>query len=158
MAAARSSGEWLLILDADEKMSDLLKAELRELVEGEADGYWIRKINVVDGTEVGTILHYRLVRKTRVRFDPRPHGGAMAVSDNVENFNRIGIVHEKTEDEQLYDDTRYDQIALEGDAPTSAKRNWLSHNHALREDREHRRRTDLEALVPAGGRPSPGRG
>jgi GT2 family glycosyltransferase/glycosyltransferase involved in cell wall biosynthesis/tetratricopeptide (TPR) repeat protein len=150
LAAARSSGEWLLILDADEKLSDLLKGELRDLVEREADGYWIRKVNTIDGAEVGTILHYRLVRKTRVRFDPRPHGGANAVSDNFEYYNRIGIVHEKTEAEQLYDDARYDQIALEDEGPTSAKRNWLSHNHALREDRIHRRRTDLEALVPGG--------
>jgi glycosyltransferase involved in cell wall biosynthesis/tetratricopeptide (TPR) repeat protein len=150
LAAARSSGEWLLILDADEKLSDLLKAELRDLVEREADGYWIRKVNVIDGAEVGTILHYRLVRKTRVRFDPRPHGGANAVSDNFEYYNRIGIVHEKTEAEQLYDDARYDQIALEDEGPTSAKRNWLSHNHALREVRGHRRRTDLEGLVPGG--------
>jgi glycosyltransferase involved in cell wall biosynthesis/GT2 family glycosyltransferase/cytochrome c-type biogenesis protein CcmH/NrfG len=150
LAAARSSGEWILILDADEKMSDLLKAELRDLVAGEADGYWIRKVNTVDGAEVGTVLHYRLVRTTRVRFDPRPHGGAVAVSDNFEYYNRIGIVHEKTEAEQLYDDARYEQIALEDAGPTSAKRNWLSHNHALREVREHRRRTDLEALVPNG--------
>ena len=32
LAASRSSGEWILILDADEQMSDLLKAELRSLV------------------------------------------------------------------------------------------------------------------------------
>src|SRR5579872_6471545 len=32
LAAARSTGDWILILDADEKMSDLLKSELRTLV------------------------------------------------------------------------------------------------------------------------------
>jgi glycosyltransferase involved in cell wall biosynthesis/GT2 family glycosyltransferase/Flp pilus assembly protein TadD len=150
LAASRSSGEWILILDADEKMSDILKAELPSLVEGDADGYWIRKVNFVGGTETSTILHYRLVRKSRVRFDPRPHGGATAVSENVEHFEQIGIIHEKSVDEQIFDDARYERMALEDDAPTSAKRNWLSHNHTLRQQRERRRRGDLETLVPAG--------
>jgi glycosyltransferase involved in cell wall biosynthesis/GT2 family glycosyltransferase/tetratricopeptide (TPR) repeat protein len=150
LAASRSTGQWILILDADEKMSDLLKAELRDLVEGDADGFWIRKVNLVDGAETSTVLHHRLVRSSRVRFDPRPHGGATAVSDNVATFDRIGIVHEKTAAEQIFDDARYERLALEDDAPTSAKRNWLSHNHTLRQHREHRRRSDLEALVPSG--------
>jgi GT2 family glycosyltransferase/glycosyltransferase involved in cell wall biosynthesis/Flp pilus assembly protein TadD len=150
LAASRSSGEWILILDADEQLSDRLKAELPELIKRDTDGYWIRKVNSVDGAEVSTILHFRLVRKARVRFDPRPHGGATAVSDNVERYERIGIVHEKSVAEQIFDDARYERLALEDDAPTSSKRNWLSHNRALREDRERGRRSDLEALVPAG--------
>ena len=149
LAASRSSGEWILILDADEKMSDLLKAELPGLVERETDGYWIQKSNVVDGTEVSTIQHFRLVRKARVRFDPTPHGGATAVSDNVERFEPIGIIHEKSVAEQVYDDARYERLALEDDAPTSSKRSWLAHNRTLRAERERRRRSDLEALVPA---------
>src|SRR5258708_27699383 len=66
LAASRSAGDWILILDADERMSDLLKSELRGLVEGDTDGYWIRKVNLLDGAEVSTVLHYRLVRKSRV--------------------------------------------------------------------------------------------
>ena len=150
LAASRSSGEWILILDADEQMSDLLKAELPGLVKRDTDGYWITKLNSVGGAEVSTILHFRLFRKARVRFAPRPHGGATAVSDNVERYERIGIVHEKSGAEQIFDDARYERLALEDDAPTSSKRNWLSHNRALREDRERGRRSDLEALVPAG--------
>jgi glycosyltransferase involved in cell wall biosynthesis/GT2 family glycosyltransferase/tetratricopeptide (TPR) repeat protein len=152
LAAARSSGDWILILDADEKMSDLLKAELPDLIKRGADGYWINKSNVVDGVEVSTVEHFRLVRKARTRFDPRPHGGATAVSDNVEHFERIGIIHEKTVDEQIYDDSRYERIALEEEGPTSSKRNWLSHNRTLRAQRARRIRTDLEALVPADAR------
>src|SRR3954464_12716291 len=81
LAASRSSGDWILILDADERMSDQLKAEIRELIEGTPDGYWIRKANYVGGVDTGTIHHYRLVRKSRVRFDPIPHGGAQPLSD-----------------------------------------------------------------------------
>lgn len=149
LAASHSSGDWILILDADERMSDLLKAELRSLTERGADGYWIRKVNFVGGVDQGTILHYRLVRTSRVRFDPGPHGGATAVSDNVERFDEIGIVHEKSIDEQIFDDARYDRMALEDDAPTSLKRNWLGHNRTLREHRQRQRGSDLEALVPA---------
>ena len=140
LAAARSSGEWILILDADEKMSDLLKAELPRLVTSDRDGYWILKSNLVDGFEVSTVEHYRLVRKARTRFDPRPHGGATALTDNIGHFEPVGIIHEKSGAEQIYDDPRYERLALEDEAPTSSKRNWLSHNRTLRAERQRRRR------------------
>jgi glycosyltransferase involved in cell wall biosynthesis/GT2 family glycosyltransferase/tetratricopeptide (TPR) repeat protein len=152
LAASRSSGDWILILDADETMSPLLKRELRSLVGRGVDGYWIQKVNLVGGSERNRIQHFRLVRKARARFDPRPHGGAGVVTDNIDHFERTGIIHEKSVQEQVIDDARYEQIALEDDAPTSAKRNWLSHNRTLREERARRRRSDLEALVPAGAR------
>ena len=98
------------------------------------------------------MLHLRLVRKSRAAFDPNPHGGARVVSDNVATFDRIGILHPKSEAEQLYDDARYEQIAAEEHAPSSAKRNWLSHNRTLRAHRANTRRSDLEALVPADAR------
>lgn len=150
LAASRSSGDWILVLDADERMSQILKTELRSLVERDVDGYWIRKRNTVAGVETSTILHFRLFRKSRARFDPRPHGGAVAITDNVERFEQIGILHEKSLEEQIYDDARYDQLALEEDAPTSSKRNWLGHNTALQEHRGRRRRWDLESLLPPG--------
>lgn len=152
LAASRSSGDWILILDADENMSDLLKAQLRQLVAGDKDGYWIRKENLVDGAVTGRVDHLRLVRKSRASFDPGPHGGARSVTENVDTFEQIGILHEKSLGEQIFDDARYEQMAYEEDAPTSSKRNWLQHNYALRAQRGGRRRTDLELLVPAGAR------
>ncbi|MCU1361288.1 MAG: glycosyl transferase family 2, partial [Ilumatobacteraceae bacterium] len=152
LAAARSSGDWILVLDADESMSDLLKTEIRDLVQGEADGYWIRKSNLVDGIETGTVLHLRLVRKSRAWFDPVPHGGARVTTENVATFDRIGILHPKSEAEQLYDDARYEQIAAEEHAPSSSKRLWLSHNRTLRAHRATTRRSDLEALLTADAR------
>jgi glycosyltransferase involved in cell wall biosynthesis/tetratricopeptide (TPR) repeat protein len=148
LAASRSSGDWLLIVDADEKLSDLLKRDLRRLVQRDVDGYWIQKVNLVDGRERGKIEHYRLVRTSRVRFDPRPHGGAVALTENMERLEWIGIVHEKTLAEQIFDDARYERLALEEGAATSSKRNWLSHNRALQADRQQGRRADLESLVP----------
>jgi hypothetical protein len=110
LAASRSSGDWLLILDADETMSDRLKHELRGMVQRDVDGYWLQKENTVDGVERSKIHHFRLVRKNRARFDPRPHGGAGAVTDNVETLDWTGIVHEKTVEEQIYDDARYERM------------------------------------------------
>jgi glycosyltransferase involved in cell wall biosynthesis/tetratricopeptide (TPR) repeat protein len=150
LAASRSSGDWLLILDADETMSERLKRELRGMVKRAVDGYWIQKENTVDGVERSKVHHFRLVRKNRARFDPSPHGGAGAVTDNVETLDWTGIVHEKSVEEQIYDDARYERMALEEDAPASAKRNWLSHNHVLREERLREPRADLEELLPAG--------
>jgi glycosyltransferase involved in cell wall biosynthesis/tetratricopeptide (TPR) repeat protein len=85
-----------------------------------------------------------------VRFDPRPHGGATAVTDNIEHLDWTGIVHMKSIEEQIFDDARYERMALEDNAPTSAKRNWLSHNHTLRAERQRSSRSDLEQLLPAG--------
>jgi len=150
LAASRSTGDWILILDADETMSPLLKDELRNLVARDVDGYWIEKVNLVGGRERNKIEHFRLVRKARARFDPQPHGSASAVTENVERFKRTGIIHEKSVEEQIIDDARYERMALEDDAPTSSKRNWLGHNRTLREERARSRRSDLEALVPAG--------
>ncbi|HEX3542593.1 MAG TPA: glycosyltransferase, partial [Acidimicrobiales bacterium] len=148
LAASRSSGDWILVLDADEKLSDRLKAELPDLLSRGPDGYWINKANYVDGVPTGTVLHFRLFRKSRATFDPAPHGGARAVSDNVGTYEEIGIVHHKSAAEQLFDDSRYDQIAREEHASTASKRNWLQHNHTLRQQRAGRRRTDLERLIP----------
>ncbi|MFN8022128.1 MAG: glycosyltransferase [Acidimicrobiales bacterium] len=152
LAADRSSGDWLLILDADELMNDTLKSQLRHLVEGDADGYWIRKSNTIDGEETGTILHLRLVRRSRATFDPRPHGGANVPSGNVATFDEVGIIHDKTEEEQLYDDLRYEEMTREDDSPSSSKRNWLHHNRTLRAHRATTNRRDLEALLPADAR------
>ncbi|MGD9996430.1 MAG: glycosyltransferase [Ilumatobacteraceae bacterium] len=149
LAASRSTGDWILVLDADETMSDVLKERLRDLVEGVADGYWIRKSNTVDGVETSTIHHLRLVRASRAWFDPAPHGGATVVSGNVEYFDEIGIIHPKSQAEQLYDDARYEQIAAEERASSSSKRNWLQHNRTLRAHRARSRRADLEALLPS---------
>jgi glycosyltransferase involved in cell wall biosynthesis/tetratricopeptide (TPR) repeat protein len=71
------------------------------------------------------------------------------VSDNVERFDEIGIIHKKSVEEQVYDDARYEQMALQDGAAPSTKRNWLQHNRTLRDERARQRRTDLEVLLPA---------
>jgi glycosyltransferase involved in cell wall biosynthesis len=114
LAAAHSTGDWLLVLDADERMGPLLKARLRELIERPtADGYRLMRESFIDGhLEWRGDKHYRLFRRQRVRFldeihtEPQPTG-------TVVELDWVGIVHSKSMEEQLEDEIRYDRIVRE---------------------------------------------
>jgi prophage DNA circulation protein len=59
LAASRSSGDWILVLDADETMSDLLKAEIRQLIEpSSAKRNWLqhnRTLRRVEGVVAAVV-------------------------------------------------------------------------------------------------------
>lgn len=114
LAAARANGDWLLVLDADERMTQRLKDELRALVARRGlDGYRIRQEFYLDGAlECDGATHYRLFRRDRVRFLAELHTEPQAVSDNWERIDWVGIVHRKTRAEQLADEARYERIVL----------------------------------------------
>jgi glycosyltransferase involved in cell wall biosynthesis len=52
-AIPQASHEWVLILDADERVTPELEAEIREILRRpEFDGYWIRRRNIFWGREI----------------------------------------------------------------------------------------------------------
>jgi glycosyltransferase involved in cell wall biosynthesis len=114
LAAARAYGDWLLVLDADERMTQRLKQALRGLVARyDLDGYRIRQEFYIDGRlECGGATHYRLFRRDRVRFLAELHTEPQAVSSKWERIDWIGIVHHKTLADQLADEARYERIVL----------------------------------------------
>ncbi|MBI4493913.1 MAG: glycosyltransferase family 2 protein [Chloroflexi bacterium] len=76
-ALALACSEWVLFVDADERVSPELAAEVRAVVAapGECDGFWIPRRNVICGRVVRHAGWWpdeqlRLLRRARARFDP----------------------------------------------------------------------------------------
>ena len=78
-AVEKAGGEWILSLDADEKVSARLFGEIKEAVlDTRYDGYYIPRLNVIFGREMRFgghqgDRHLRLFRKARGRFTSPIH-------------------------------------------------------------------------------------
>lgn len=81
-AIPQAQHEWVLILDADERITPALATEIRELLAGEpaADGYWVYRANHLMGhrahyTDWGRDRVLRLFRRDLGRYSgPSDHG------------------------------------------------------------------------------------
>jgi glycosyltransferase involved in cell wall biosynthesis len=78
-ALEMATGEWILSIDADERVSPALAREIARVVHesGAADGYWIRRTMVYLGRRLrfggaGSEWILRLARRNRARFAPLP--------------------------------------------------------------------------------------
>lgn len=95
-----AQSDWLLILDADEFLSDELRDDLAELVSTEAADCWELSIPVWDGkrytSETGT-YYRRLVRRDKARF-----AGVLHWPLDVES-GRIARTEDVIEHRPLYD-------------------------------------------------------
>jgi len=81
-AIPQAAHEWVLILDADERVTPELAAEIRQSLAGvsdQIDGYWVRRRNFFLGHEIkhcgfDTSKLFRLLRRDRCRYrDCRVH-------------------------------------------------------------------------------------
>ncbi|MBD3178584.1 MAG: glycosyltransferase [Candidatus Latescibacteria bacterium] len=76
-AIEKASGEWILILDADERLSPALRREIADLLDNpEAEGYWLRRKNRFMNRDIkhcgwGNDLVLRLFRAGRGRYSER---------------------------------------------------------------------------------------
>ena len=77
-AIPQASHEWVLLVDADERVTPALRGEILALLEGEprADGYWIRRANFFLGRRIrhcgwGTDKVVRLFRRDVSRYQDR---------------------------------------------------------------------------------------
>lgn len=82
-ALAQTKADWVFYLDADERVSDALAAEIRAVIEQDADAaYEIKRVSVVMGQE----MHYGVYRPDHIaRLFPR----------NAVTWT--GVVHERAE-------------------------------------------------------------
>jgi (heptosyl)LPS beta-1,4-glucosyltransferase len=92
--------EWVLILDADERVTPELAAEVKALLAGEPkqDAYWVRRDNYFLGYQIrycgwGTSKVVRLVRRDACRYFPRPVHEAMNVPSGKTAILRSRMSH-----------------------------------------------------------------
>jgi (heptosyl)LPS beta-1,4-glucosyltransferase len=92
--------EWVLILDADERVTPELAAEVKQLLNGdpEQDAYWVRRDNYFLGHRIrycgwSTSKVVRLVRRDACRYFPRPVHEAMNVPSGKTAVLRSRMSH-----------------------------------------------------------------
>lgn len=74
-AISKAGAEWLLLIDADERVTPELAAEVRKAVaSGSHDGYWVRRENVIFGRRLRHGAHrgdwqLRVVRRRKAAFE-----------------------------------------------------------------------------------------
>lgn len=101
-ALDKVKGGWVLILDADERLSQGLKSEIRQAVKSKkADVFFIKRLNFLfDGFSTkSTINAYlpRLFRKGAVNYHPIPHqppevsGKALKLSGKFFHYAYMGV-------------------------------------------------------------------
>jgi glycosyltransferase involved in cell wall biosynthesis len=104
----QASNRWVLIVDADERVTDSLQDEISGLLEGgpEYEGYWIRRRNCFMGREIrhcgwerDKVL--RLFDKTKGRYEEK-HVHAEVVLQGEIGFLRSLLLHDSYKDFSIY--------------------------------------------------------
>lgn len=93
------TSEWVLFVDADERVSSQLAAEIQEAVENPGcDGYWIPTHNY----QLGRLVlhaglypdyHLRLFRKAKGRYDPAQKVHERVLLDGAEGHLKNPLIH-----------------------------------------------------------------
>ena len=130
LAASRARCEWILVLDADERMTDDLKQHLDALIAADVDGYRLVRTFYLDGKHEFTgDSHYRLFKKHKVRFLREIHTEPQPVTSNLGATPPWpAIYHAKTWHEQIEDELRYERLILESGRSSDWKREKLALN------------------------------
>ena len=88
-ALAQASGEWVFVLDADERVSDELKTEILEVVSvGTCDGFFLRRKNLV----LGRFMLDRAARNLRLFRRAAGHFNPARVHESVVLSGRTGVL------------------------------------------------------------------
>lgn len=93
------AAEWILFVDADERVTPALAAEItEELRAPKADGYWIPRHNYIFGRltlGAGWFPDYqmRLLRRARARYDPARPVHELVILDGVEGRLKNVLIH-----------------------------------------------------------------
>ena len=141
-------GEWVLFVDADERVSDELRAEIQALIASAQPpcvGYWIPRRNIIFGAWIRHTGWYpdrqlRLMRRTYARYDPARPVHELVMLDGAAGNLQQHLVHlnyetvgEFVRKQKYY--ARYDAQRLQ-----LAGIRARPHNFVLQPLREFRRR------------------
>jgi glycosyltransferase involved in cell wall biosynthesis len=118
-ALEQAAGEWILTIDADERVTPALAREIKHVVRdsGAADGYWVRRTMVYLGRRLrfggaGSEWILRLARRDRVRIAPLAVHEHLIVDGRTERL-RGALDHIKYRELREHIDTinRYTDLA-----------------------------------------------
>ena len=107
-ALPHASNRWVLIVDADERVTDSLRCEISRLLDGrlECEGYWIRRRNRFMGREIrhcgwerDKVL--RLFDRTKGRYEEK-HVHEKVVLQGKIGFLKSFLLHESYKDFSAY--------------------------------------------------------
>lgn len=101
---SKASGEWILSLDADERITEELKTEIESKIknhESRISGYWIPRKNIIFGKWIEHTGWYpdhqlRLFKRGKGRF-PEEHVHEMVKAEGDVGYLRNHIVHDSYE-------------------------------------------------------------
>jgi glycosyltransferase involved in cell wall biosynthesis len=94
-ALSKASNEWILNIDADERISPLLKDEIINLIDGDIDGYYLRRENYFLNKRIKSCgwdndYQLRLVRKSKTHLTDRlVHEGFLVDGKTERLKNRL---------------------------------------------------------------------
>ena len=102
-AIGQCTGDWILSLDSDERISEALAKEIQVIIQtsGAADGYWIKRENYIFGKHLrfgsskGGDEQLRLIRRGKGKFEGKIHE-RIQVSGSTGKLNNT-MIHLSTE-------------------------------------------------------------
>ena len=112
-AISSCMGDWVLLLDADERLTDFGKVWIRRWINAEyADFYNLRRLTRIDGEIIEDMLHPRLFRRGYVKSPSSLHTLCLPVyGARIHSvLTSVAIEHDKTGTEQQADDLRYEGL------------------------------------------------
>lgn len=129
LALSRTEADWILVLDADERLSQTMLATLREVDQRGWRGARLKRSLWLGGVHHFTgDRQYRLFRRDAVRFLNELHTEPQPTVDEslVWSPDFVGIWHEKSWQEQIRDEVAYDELLQHPQTNRQAKRdlNW----------------------------------
>jgi glycosyltransferase involved in cell wall biosynthesis len=118
VAIAAAKGPWVLLIDADERLTESFQRDLREMLDQPTDFYYLPRTTYVDEACIeNAVPHSRLFRKGAVEIEVHSNLGLYAHSScapkegmRVSTYHATAILHAKTGAEQAIDDERSDRL------------------------------------------------
>jgi len=98
-ALALVSHDWVFSVDADERATPELAAEVRRVIEqSTAVGWWVPRHNIIWGREIRHTGWYpdyqlRLMRRDRARYDPLREVHELVILDGEAGYLREALIH-----------------------------------------------------------------
>jgi hypothetical protein len=103
-----------LLLDADEILTSVGCATIRDLIHDvNVDAYALREVTTVAGRVTEDKAHLRLFRRGTASISQQLHTEPVSATGRLQVLlDNIYISHDKTSNEQAYDDLRYHQLGF----------------------------------------------